>query len=161
MLCTKRDITWLTALLSDKEVFFYCSDDGVSTKQIKRHVETILSRPDIVVLSPVPGKMVMSFMMQNAAMWDFHTIVRPGSGMKGKEIKEAVLKCCAWMIKNKGARKFMTRVPAYNREAMLMAAAGGMVRACTLTSAFLKQGKLHDLVIYQSRDEDVQKLMEV
>ena len=161
MLCTTRDIPWLTKLLSDPEVMFYCSDDGVAKKRhIKRHVEAIIGRPDITTLSPAPGKMVLSFVARNAVMHEMHIAVRPDCGLSGREIKAHTEAACAWMIRNRGARKIIAEIPSYNLEACRMAAAGGLQRAGVLTSAFLKGGKLHDLIVYQSRDEDVQRILE-
>lgn len=159
-LCNQEDALWLTALLLDADVYGGCSEDGMDQSQTLSQVKSMLSRPDITVMAPIPGKMMHSFIRQNGVMHDIHTAIKKDCGVSGKEKVQLTREACAWMIKNAGARKFTTHVPAGNRAAGIYAVACGLERVGVLTSAMKKGGVLLDVAIYQSRDEDVKQVME-
>jgi len=102
---------------------------------------------------------VVTFVAQNAVLWDVHVVVRPEMKMSARIIKMAVSDACRWIARVRGAKKFVMHIPEFNKRAMAMAAAGGMVRVGVLQNAFLKKGELHNLVIYQSTDEEFCRLM--
>jgi hypothetical protein len=103
--------------------------------------------------------MIHSFVQKTGVMWDIHTAIRRNCPATGKERVQLTREACIWMIKNKGARKFTTHVPAGNRAAGIYAVACGMERVGVLTSAMMKGGKLIDMALYQSKDEDVQSII--
>ncbi len=153
--CNKKDALWLTALMLDADVYGGCSEDGTVKSKMTTYVKSLLSRPDITVLSPVPGKMIHTFLRQNGVMYDIHTAMRKDCGIPGREKVRLTREACIWMIKRKGARKFTTHVPAGNRAAGIYAVACGRERVGVLTSAIRKGGKLLDMAIYQSKDEEI------
>lgn len=158
-LCDKRDENWLTALMLDADAFGGCSEDGTEKKKMKTYVRNMLSRPDLVVLTPAVGKMIHTFHRKTGVMYEIHTAIRRGCDISGKERIRLTRETCEWMIKHKGARKFITHVPAGNRAAGIYAVACGMVRVGVLTSAIKKDGILVDMALYQSRDEDIQRVV--
>lgn len=153
--CDKKDALWLAALMLEGEVFDGCSEDGVSKPRMVTYVKNMLSRQDMVVLTPAPGKMIHSFVRKTGVMWDIHTAIRRDCGIPGKDRVQMSRDACEWMIKKCGAKKFITHVPEGNRAAGIYARACGLVRAGVLTKAMMKNGRLVDLVIYQSKDEDI------
>jgi hypothetical protein len=158
-LCNKKDDNWLTALMLDADAFGGCSEDGVERHKMKTYVRNMLSRPDLVVLTPAPGKMIHTFHRKNGVMHEIHTAIRLGCDIPGKERVRLTRETCEWMIKHRGARKFITHVPAGNRAAGIYAVACGLVRVGVLTSAIKKDGILVDMALYQSRDEDIQEVV--
>lgn len=159
-LCTKKDHAWLTALMLDADVFGGCSEDGTVKSKMPTYVKSLLARPNITVIAPVPGKMIHTFVRQNGVLAEIHTAIKKSCELSGKERVEHTRAACIWMIKNRGVRKFITHVPAGNRAAGLYAVACGLERVGVLTSAFKKGGELLDLTLYQSKDSEIQKVLE-
>lgn len=159
IICGKKDIPWLTALMLDSDVFGACSEDGTDRKKVAGYVKNLIARPDITVIAPVIGKMIHTFVRQNGVLYDIHTAIRKNSGLSGRDKVKMTREACVWMIINKGARKFITHVPAGNRAAGIYAIACGLERVGVLTSAIKKDGSLLDMAIYQSRDEEIQEIL--
>ncbi len=157
--CDKKDALWLTALMLDADVFGGCSEDGTEKKKMGSYVKTLLSRPDIVVMNVITGKMIHSFVRKNGVMWDIHTAISKKCEIGGKERVRLTREACAWMMKYKGARKFITHVPEGNRAAGIYAVACGLERVGVLTSAIRKGGVLVDMAVYQTRDEDIENVL--
>lgn len=157
--CDKKDIIWLTAMMLDADVYGGCSEDGMEKKRMVSYVTTLVSRPDIVVLPVIPGTMIHSFVQKTGVMWDIHTAIRRTCHATGKERVRLTREACIWMMRHKGARKFITHVPAGNRAGGIYAIACGLERAGVLTSAMLKDGKLIDIAVYQSKDTDIQTIL--
>lgn len=153
--CDKRDITWLTALMLDADIFGACSEDGTEKKKMAGYIRAMMARPDIVIVSPAPLKMVHTFQRHSGVMWEIHTAIKRNSGLSGREKINLTRDTCKWMIRTKGARKFITHVPAGNRAAGIYAVACGLTRVGIITSAIQKGGELIDMALYQSVDEDI------
>lgn len=158
-LCNKKDENWLTALMLDADIFGACSEDGMVKSKMKAYIKSMLSRPDITIISPAPGKMIHTFVRQNSIMYDIHTAIRKDCGLTGKEKIRLTREACIWMIRAKGARKFITHVPAGNRAAGIYAVACGLERVGTLTHAIRKDGLLRDMTLYQSKDSDINNII--
>lgn len=139
----------------DGDIYGGCAEDGHDKKKMLGYVKNMLARPDIVIVAPVPGKMLHTFVRQTSAMFDIHTAIKKESGLSGREKVKLTRDACTWMIKSKGARKFTTHVPAGNRAAGIYAVACGLERVGVLTSAIRKNGSLLDMVLYQSKDSEV------
>lgn len=159
-LCDKKDALWLTALMLDGDIYGGCSEDGTEKHKMTAYVRNMLARPDMVVLAPVVGKMIHSFVRHTGVMWDIHTAIRKDCGIPGKERVMLTREACTWMMQHKGARKFITHVPAGNRAAGIYAVACGLERVGVLTSSIKKGGELVDMAIYQTKDEDIKKVLE-
>ena len=157
--CNKTDTLWLTALMLDADIFGPCSEDGTVKHKMQAYIKTMLARPDITILAPVPGKMIHTFVQQGGVMYDIHTAIRKNCGLSGKEKIQLTREACIWMILKKGARKFITHVPAGNRAAGIYAVACGLERVGVLTHAMKKDGILLDMTIYQSRDRDINDII--
>lgn len=157
--CDKKDTLWLTALMLDADVYGGCSEDGTEKKKMLGYVKTMLARPDIVIIAPVVGKMIHSFVRQTGVMYDIHTAMKKDCGLSGKERVQLTREACEWMIRHKGARKFITHVPAGNRAAGIYAVACGLVRVGVLTSAMKKDGVLVDMTLYQSQDKEINEIV--
>ena len=153
--CNKKDAKWLTALMLDADIYGACSEDGTVKSKMTSYVKNLLSRPDIIVMAPAPGKMIHTFNRVNGVMYDIHTAIRKDSGISGKDKVRLTREACIWMIKTKGARKFLTHVPEGNRAAGIYAIACGLERVGVISKAMKKGGKLLDVTLYQSRDADI------
>lgn len=158
-ICTKKDALWLTALMLDPDVYAGSSEDGSVKSKMAGYVKTLLSRPDVVVIAPIVGKMVHTFVRQNSIMYEIHTAIKRDCEASGKEKVKLTREACTWMIKYRGARKFITHVPADNRAGGIYATACGLERVGVLTSAIKKGGELLDMALYQSKDEDIQQIL--
>ena len=157
-LCNKKDELWLTALMLDADIFGACSEDGTVKSKMRAYIKGMLSRPDIIILAPVPGKMIHTFIRQNGILYDIHTAIRKDCGLTGREKIQLTRDACIWMVKNRGARKFITHVPAGNRAAGIYARACGLERVGVLTHAIKKDGILLDMTLYQSKDRDINNI---
>lgn len=159
-ICDKRDALWLAAMMLDREIFAACSEDGVTKSKMTTYAKQMLAAPDMVVIAPVPGKMVHTFHRKTGVMWEIHTAIRQDCGIPGKERVRLTREACTLMIRTRGARKFITHVPEGNRAAAIYAVACGLERVGVLTKALRRNGSLLDLTLYQSRDEDVMSVLE-
>lgn len=158
-LCDKKDALWLSALMLDADVYGGCSEDGTEKHRMLAYVKNMLARPDLVVLAPVPGKMIHTFVRQTGVMWEIHTAIRKTCDIPGRERVRLSKEACIWMIKNRGARKIITHVPQGNRAAGIYAVACGLERVGVLTNAIKKDGVLLDMTLYQSKDRDVNQVI--
>ncbi len=158
-LCDKKDALWLTALMLDAHIFAGCSEDGIAKTKMVSYVKNMLTLPDMVVLAPAPGKMIHTFQRKSGVMWEIHTAIRRDCEISGKERVQLTREACTWMMKNRGARKFITHVPAGNRAAGIYAIACGLVRVGVITKAMKKDGVLVDVTLYQTRDEDIENVL--
>ena len=159
-ICDKRDALWLAALMLDSEIFAACSEDGVTKSKMTTYARQMLAAPDMVVIAPVPGQMVHTFHRKTGVMWEIHTAIRQNCGVAGRDRVRLSREACAMMIRTRGARKFITHVPEGNRAAAIYAVACGMERVGVLTGAIKRDGKLIDLTLYQSKDEDIKSILE-
>jgi hypothetical protein len=157
--CGKKDIGWISSMMQDEDVFNGCAEDGMERKNTVSYVKTLIGRDDVVVLCLVPGKMIHTFVRRTGVMWDIHTAISKKCELKGKERVKMTIAACTWMIKSKGARKFTTHVPEGNRAAGIYAIACGLERCGVLTSSIHKNGRLVDMTIYQTKDEDVLEIL--
>ena len=157
--CNKKDALWLTALMLDADVYGGSSEDGTVKSKMLAYVKNMIARPDIIIIAPVPGKMIHTFVRQNSILYDIHTAIKKDSGLTGKEKVRLTREACTMMVRNKGARKFTTHVPTDNRAAGIYAIACGLERVGVISSAIKKNGVLLDMVLYQSKDEDIQNVL--
>jgi hypothetical protein len=158
--CGKKDVVWLSSMMMDDDIFDGCSEDGSEKKGLLKHIASMVSRDDVVVLSLIPGKMIQTFVRRNGVMWDIHIAISKKCTLSGKERLELSHDACAWMVHHRGARKFAAQIPKTNRAAQRYAAACGLQRAGMLTSAIRKNGIMVDMVIYQSCEDDMKKLLQ-
>jgi len=157
--CNKTDTLWLTALMLDADIFGPCSEDGTVKHKMQAYIKTMLARPDITILAPVPGQMIHTFVRQNGVLYEIHTAIRKSCELSGKEKVFLTREACTWMVKKKGVRKFITHVPAGNRAAGIYAVACGLERVGVLTNAIKKDGILLDMTLYQSKDRDINNII--
>ncbi len=148
-------------MMMDGDIFEDCSEDGIEKKGLMRHIAGMVSRDDIVVLSLIPGKMIQTFVRQNGVMWNIHLAISKKCTLSGKERLGLSHDACEWMVHHRGARKFVAQIPKTNRAAQRYAAACGLQRVGTLTSAIRKNGVMVDMVMYQSCEGDVKKLLQI
>ncbi|MBV5329130.1 MAG: hypothetical protein JZU65_16135 [Chlorobium sp.] len=146
-------------MMLDDEIFANCSDDSMEKKKIPGYVRNLLTNEGIVVLEIIPGKMIQTFVRQTGVMWNVHIAISKKCKLTGAERMQLSEDACNWMVHIRGARKFVANIPRYNKCALRFAAACGMKRTGVLTSAIRKNGALVDMVVYQSTDDAVQKLV--
>ena len=151
--CNQKDATALALILGDKELFNSCGDDGLGKKNIRKNVQRLLANPSVTVLIPQNG-VIVSFVRQNTIMYELHIIITKRCQLSLRERVQAAREATIWMAKQ-GGRKFIAQIPEYNRGARLFATLSGLKPSGRLEKAFQKNGKLHDLVVFQSDINDV------
>ena len=152
--CTQQDATALSLILADGDTFNSCGDDGLGKKNIKKSIQKMLANPSVTVLIPKNG-VVVSFVKQNAIMHELHVIMTKRCQFNFAERVQAARDAAQWMIRNRGARKFIAQIPEYNRGARILAVKVGLSFLGRLEKSFQKNGKLHDLMVFQSDINDV------
>ncbi|MBE0584136.1 MAG: DUF2824 family protein, partial [Desulfofustis sp.] len=148
--CDKKDLNWLTAMMLDSHIFGACSEDGMTKHNTRAYVAKLLSNPNIIVLTPAPGKMIHTFQIHTRVMAEVHTAIRKNCGISGKDKVAMSRKAAEYMVTKHGIRKFITYVPEGNRAGGLYARMCGMERVGVLTSSISQGGKLRDMTLYQS-----------
>lgn len=96
---------------------------------------------------------IFCLMPENAICWEVHGAMMPWVSSKEKW---AAGRCfMPWLWSHTPCRRLTASVPAFNRKAMFYLIHGlGMKWAGRQSKAFLKYGKLHDLVLFgRSREE--------
>lgn len=109
-------------------------------------VRVFMPRPDTIV----------SFVRAGAVRWDVHIGIRKGADRKHSV--ESARAAARWMIEHEDCRKLTAFIPANNRAAVIFARRCGMVEEGWLKGAHLQGGKLHDVVVFGSTKERIQKL---
>ena len=140
-------------VLSHESVFDHINDDGSSDiNDLDKHVTTLLSADHIITLSPSKDTVIICIPW-NYVTYDIHISVMDGP--ERINAVENIHKCGLWLLKNTQARKFITQVPEYHRVASVLAYKCGMKKEGVLKEAFLKNGKLRDLILYGITDKEL------
>lgn len=85
---------------------------------------------------------VIAFRYLNAVLYECHVAMLPGA-RSDNFAREAV----RWMWSHTPAEKLVANVPSANRAAIAYARRAGFAQEGRITKAFLRNGKLHDLIV--------------
>lgn len=86
-----------------------------------------------------------AFVPHNRICWEVHTCLLPKA--YGLLAREAVKLMHSWLWENTECLRVTTEVPVYNRQALRFAIKAGMKQIGINEKSFMKNGKLHDVIV--------------
>jgi RimJ/RimL family protein N-acetyltransferase len=95
---------------------------------------------------------LVTFIPQNGACWEFHACLLPNAGTR--RAHAAILGSIRWIWERTECRRVVTNVPAFNRQAMRCARAIGLESIGVNRVSYMKDGKLHDQVLFGLSPEE-------
>jgi RimJ/RimL family protein N-acetyltransferase len=157
--CSPAELDAVLAVLKHDSVFPFIYDDGVPGKDlIDGAILAVLHNPANHILSPRPG-VVFMFLPVNHVTYEIHTNIT-NEGDNRKRGASLAMECARWMVENTPVRKFITKVPAFNRPAAVFARRCGMRLEGRLTSSFQKDGRLYDEDIFGFEADQIMRMKE-
>lgn len=137
-LATLADVEYIKRIANTPGIWQSISDDETHGFE----PEKWLCIPGIYILICDIGFMICH--MQNSRMTQGHFAFIVG----GDKAKKATEEGIQWVFDNTQFTKMIGMIPSFNRPAQMMACAAGMHREGLIKKAFLKDGLMHDLIIY-------------
>ncbi len=140
----------VNTIMRHKDVYPYITDD-FSLPEIEFSFEDVLRNPHIYTLMPNKGSVFM-FTPHSTILHEVHCAVLPEG--RGRTAVEASIKARDWMFKNTECLKIVASIPECNIRALAAARCFGMKNGGRITNAFLKNGKLVDLILFSVGKEN-------
>jgi len=138
-----RNFPLIQQIVTNPAIYPFVSDDGSPAPEYWKAPEC-LKYCLVTDSDEVLGLWIFRYV--RAALWDVHTCLLENA--RGKRAYEAVKMAPAWAWENlPGARRLITEVPVYNRPALIFALKAGMEKYGVNPKSYLKDGKLHDVVL--------------
>ena len=147
MRCGIADIDKVARVLMDDDVIQLTSDDLMKIEKgtVKAECANMLQNPAVFIFMPDEDT-VFIFNPLNNVMYDVHIAIKKGESRK--KAVENLIKVSKWMVIHTNLKKAITMIPEYSEKTLKLADALGMKREGKLSSAYLKNGKLHDIIVY-------------
>jgi hypothetical protein len=129
------------------------SSDDSDIQDPEVAINCILDDPRIVALMPHKNAMFL-FVAMNHILFEVHVAIIKGDTRKnfiryGRKVLE-------YMFNDTSCQKVVANIPTYNRPTAIYAGNIGFEREGLLTESFLKDGKLHDQVVFGLKKTDFQ-----
>lgn len=140
--CTTEHQNEVERVLMDGDVFPFIIDDIYCGYH---QIHETLSDPDIYVLMP-NSEACFLFLPMVSVTYDSHVAVLPKS--RGPQAVESGKQAIEWMWDNSPARKIVANVPENRDDVVRYVLRVGFKKEGTMTEAFLKDGKLRDLIMF-------------
>lgn len=137
-------LSTVNAIMRHEEVYPHIIDD-YSLPQGGLSFEDVLRNLHIYTLMPNKGS-VFIFTPHSVILYEVHCAVLPEG--RGRTAVEASIKARDWMFKNTECLKIVASIPECNIRALAAARCFGMKNGGRITNAFLKNGRLVDLILF-------------
>jgi RimJ/RimL family protein N-acetyltransferase len=85
-----------------------------------------------------------AFFPENAISWEIHTALLP---IAGNRVWKAAQGMLAWLWANTNCQRLWTKVPEWNRQALIYARRAGMREYGRNPDSFMKNGKVHAQIL--------------
>ena len=139
-------------ILSHDSVFFSASDDGIKNEGDLS--SAILSDPRYICLLPDENALFL-FAPVNHITYEMHVAIIEGAARK--KGRNYAVESARWIFKNTPCRKIITYIPDYHQRSIMYAKVCGMEEQCRISDSFLKEGKLHGMVLLSAgKDKFIQ-----
>jgi len=149
-ICGPDDFEFVASIVKHETVLPLLIDDGSKECDVDEAIRTILTSRNWLVLAPNEYFIVV-LQQRNSIAWEIHFQLLPaGRGNAVAAGKEAV----RWMFEKTPCLKLMGSPSAENQRAIRYGAKLGMVEHGVMTKAWLKDGRLTDLLITGQCKED-------
>ena len=146
MIELERTREWeaIKAVVTHPKVYLHVSDDFSPSAEAWEPIKDdtawyVLVRDAEEVLG------LWAFFPENAICWDVHTCLLPTA--YGERARQAVNQVPDWIWQHTQCVRIVTKVPAYNRIALKFAKVAGMTEYGCNPRSYMKDGKLHDLIL--------------
>lgn len=142
MIVQTTDARLLTRILRDPQVFDWCCEDGID-----RDTFEYRAHPGVIALLAMDGDRVEGAFLLHPGFstnYELHTALL----VKGAKAKSYGMELFDWVWRNTDAHRVTTSIADYNRGAVIMASLCGMTRYGENPESWLKNGKLHTILLY-------------
>jgi hypothetical protein len=139
-----RDYDLIKSIMINPRIWPWISDDATPLPADFRPIE---SEAVYYILVHAQDRLLgmWMFVPQNAICWEVHTCILPGHGFD--TVRYAAHAMARWIWQNTPCQRLITSIPRYNRSAYSLAVDAGMQEWGVNEAAYLKNGRLHDLVM--------------
>jgi hypothetical protein len=153
MVQTLKDIDDVLRIISDESCFLSAKDDSdVTPLDI---TVTILRDPQYLVVKPHEDTLFL-FKRVNQVTYEMHVMIVKGPARnKGTQ---SALKAARWLFKETGCKKLISYIPEFHAPSLMYAKVCGLKQEGWLKGAYLKDGKLFDLVVLGATKRDLEKI---
>jgi RimJ/RimL family protein N-acetyltransferase len=137
-----RDMALVHQIATTPSIFRASSDDGTPSAEdfhVPSHCAYAIARDEDGVLLGCYG-----LEPHNSISLEIHTCLLPSAWGRAQEITSAFRE---WLWQNTSAKRITTRVPSFNRLALRLAKACGMVEFGRDVKSFQKHGRLYDEIL--------------
>lgn len=131
-----EDVDFLVSIFTHPRIWPWVSEDGQRPEDYKP-----LIHPKVHYLR-FADRGVVAFRQMGSVLFEGHVAMLPG--VRSDEFLKAAI---AWMWSKTPAQKLYCQIAADNRQAIWYAMRGGFLREGRISRAFLRNGKLHDLIV--------------
>jgi RimJ/RimL family protein N-acetyltransferase len=145
MITFERTTDWSTvkAIVTHPKIYQAVSDDGSPAPEQWEPIQNevawyVLVKDDAEVLG------LWAFYRESVACWQVHTCLLPSAW--GEKARDAVRALVPWVWANIPCLRVVTEVPEYNRRALRFAQIAGMTQYGLNPKAYMKGGKLYDII---------------
>lgn len=136
MIVRTDDVAFLTKIATHPRVWPWLSSDGQS---VEEYVPVI---HPLVHYLRFGDNGWFAFRCMNSVTYEGHVAMLPKVNADG-----ALQSAIEWMWENTPAQKLVCMIPAASRHAVAFARRGGFKQEGRLSSAYQRNGKLHDLIV--------------
>lgn len=131
-----NDVEFLRGVFTHPRIWPWICEDGVTPESFQPLIHPL------VVHLRYGNDGVFTFRSLNRILYECHVAMFPGTASD-----EAATQAIAWMWANTQAKKLVCNIPAISRHAIAYAHRAGFVREGRMKDAFMRNGKLHDLIV--------------
>lgn len=140
-----RDFDLIRRIFTDPAVYPMLTEDGAPAPADFRPVEHEGIWYVAVLVDEQPVGIWM-LVPHSVVCYEIHTALLPC--VRGREALEASRLFAEWLWSSTPCQRLITNVPGYNRPAVFFSKMAGMKRFGVNEKAFMKNGKLHDLIMF-------------
>ena len=131
-----EDVDFIRSVITHPRIWPWVSEDGQQPEDYEPLIHPLVH----YLRSGDDG--VVEFRAMGVAIYQGHVAMLPG--VRSDDFARAAVQ---WMWDNTSAQKLYCQVPARNRHAVAYVRRAGFAPEGRLTDAYLKNGKLHDLIV--------------
>jgi hypothetical protein len=144
----ERDAGPLNQILRIPSIFDASSEDGAADPN-DVNLDAFANSSSARIVGAYCGQQLTGFFLltqMSSVLWQFHTAIKPE--FRGAAAMKAVQQMISLAFSELAAQKLITFVPTFNRGAAVFAVHCGLSRQGCITGSFLKNGELHDQIIF-------------
>lgn len=140
-----RDFALVRSIFTDPKIYERAAEDGAISREDFQPCQLLGIHYVVIKLGGTPAGVWM-LVPHSAVCFEIHTAILPW--FRGRPALTAVALLKEWLWSSTACLRLITNVPAYNREAAMFSRMAGMTLFGNNERSFLKDGKLHDQLMF-------------